>query len=124
MNKKRILVIDDEPGFTNLMVKALTEYEVCVENDSTQALATALRFKPDLVLLDMVMPVVDGGEVTAQFLANPALAKVPIVFLTAIFTKEDAASGRRIKGYPLLAKPTTATALRAVIEEKLAAGGS
>lgn len=120
MIKKRILVVDDEPGFTRLLVMALPEYELCVENDATRALETALRFRPNLILLDVIMPAVDGGEVAAQVRGEPTLAKVPIVFLTAVVTREEAAAGGLIGGFPFLAKPTTANKLRAMIEEKLA----
>ncbi len=119
MMKKRILVIDDEPGFTKLLVMALPEYEICVENDATKALETALKFRPNLILLDVIMPAVDGGEVAALVRAEQSLSKVPIVFLTAVVTREEAAEGGLIGGFPFIAKPTTANKLRAVIEEKL-----
>ena len=80
MNKKRILVIDDEPSITRLLKLNLEQtdhYEVREENDSTRALDAAREFKPDLVISDVMMPEVGGGEVAAQLREDPALRRVP-----------------------------------------------
>jgi CheY-like chemotaxis protein len=58
-------------------------YELICENKAAHALATARACQPDLILLDVVMPEMDGGDVAAQIQADPALKHIPIVFLTA-----------------------------------------
>jgi two-component system OmpR family response regulator len=107
--KKRILVVDDQSRDTRLMkiyLEQTNDYVVKEENDATAALSTAEAFKPQLILLDVMMPGMDGGELAACFRGSPTLKGVPIVFLTAVITKAEAAvsDGRR-GGNSFLAKP-------------------
>jgi len=86
MMKKRILLIDDEPSFTRALKLHLEKsgaYEVTEENRGEIALETARRFKPDLILLDVMMPDVDGGEVASETRSDAKLKNTPIVILTA-----------------------------------------
>jgi CheY-like chemotaxis protein len=71
-----------------------------------------------LILLDVMMPVFDGGDVAAQIRADPQLQGVPIVFLTAMVT-EKATSTRPVLGYPFISKPVTPERLAASIENHL-----
>ncbi len=107
--KRRILVVDDEPKITRwlrLNLEQTGEYEVREENHGSQALAAALEFQPDLILLDVLMPGVDGGQVASQFEASTRLREVPLVFLTAAVTREEVNSGGGYRGgHPFLAKP-------------------
>jgi CheY-like chemotaxis protein len=109
MKPKRILVVDDEPSLTRMIKFNLEqhgEYEVQEVNVATQVLGEARRFQPELVLLDVMMPGMDGGAVAAQLQEDPGLKKVPIVFLTAAAKKVEVASrGGLIGGLPFLAKP-------------------
>jgi len=94
--KKRILVVDDEPEFTNLLKLSLEAhgyYEVMEENDADNVRAAARAFDPDLVLLDIMMPDQDGSEVAAALKADPITRAVPIIFLTALVSSEDAGKG-------------------------------
>ena len=121
--KKRILIVDDESGFTRLLKLTLEKtnrYIVREENDGTRAREAAREFRPDLVLLDIVMPKIDGGDVASQLKSDPTLKDTRIVFLTAIVSKQDAMPGGMIGGYPFLAKPVSLAALAACIEENLA----
>jgi putative two-component system response regulator len=119
MSKKKILLIDDEKGLTRLVKLAIPQYEVREENDPTRALETAREFQPDLILLDVVMPTMDGGDVAAQFKSDPALAEVPIVFLTAIVTPKPGQPEQSIGGYPFIAKPVSSKKLTEAIEKHL-----
>jgi DNA-binding response OmpR family regulator len=109
MVKKRILIVDDEAPYTRLLKLSLVQtarYEVEVENNSAGALALAEQFLPDLILLDVMMPGTDGGELASRLKANARLAQVPIVFLTAAVKREELRSrGGIIGGLPFLAKP-------------------
>ena len=125
MDKKRILLIDDEVAFTVLLkanLEAAGSYHVMVQNDSTQALMTARNFKPDLILLDVMMPKVSGGEIAQQLRDDPVLSRVPVVFLTAIVSREETdAQGRLIGGRDFLAKPIDNKDVIACIEKYLGA---
>jgi CheY-like chemotaxis protein len=121
--KKRILVVDDKPNDTRLLklyLERTNDYVVQEENDSKAALSTAEEFEPDLILLDVMMPAVDGGELAARFRASTKLNSVPIVFLTALITKEEVnAGGGLVAGMPFLAKPVVLSELAACLKRHL-----
>jgi CheY-like chemotaxis protein len=123
--KRRILIVDNDRDSTHL-VKILLErtgsYLVLEENDGAKAHQSARNFRPDVILLDIVMPETDGGEVAAQIQADPDLQRTPIIFLTALVTKAETKTGLRIQGHPFLAKPINIPELITGIEENLAAG--
>ena len=120
--RRRILIVDNDPNATHL-VKVLLEktghYLVLEENDATKAYHSARKFRPDLILLDVVMPETDGGEVAAKIEADPELRNTPIVFLTALVTRAEARSGLNIQGHPILAKPVSIPELINAIEQHL-----
>ena len=121
MAKKRILVVDDEQSLTTLLKLNLEEfgdYEVRVENWPEDALAAAREFKPDLILLDIIMPRLPGGNVAAQIDADPQLKGTPIVFLTAAVRKHQVEENEGIIcDHPCLAKPATIDEVVAMIEK-------
>ena len=120
---KKILIVDDESGFTRLMKLTLErtgDYRVMEVNDGTLAWLKAREFRPDLVLLDIVMPKIDGGDVAAQLKDDPSLKNVPIVFLTAIVSERETVPGGLIGGFPFISKPVSLDALVHCIEANLA----
>ena len=121
--KKRILVVDDESAFTRMVRLNLEKtglYEVKEENSGRRAAATARAFKPDLVLLDVVMPDMDGGDVATRIKSQPGCANTPIVFITAIVAKNEAGpAGQHSGGHLFLSKPVTLRALVESIEKNL-----
>ncbi len=119
--KPKVLIVDDEKGFTTLTRLAMNEFEVCEENNATQALETARAFQPDLILLDVVMPEMDGGDIAALLKAEPALKDVPIVFLTALVTDKETKKRQSFGGYPFISKPITPDKLAESIRKHLAA---
>ena len=125
--KRRILIVDDDRESTHV-VKVLLErtgrYLVLEENDAAKAHQSAQNFRPDVILLDIMMPGTDGGEVTAQIEADPELQSTPIIFLSALVTKGEAKGGLRIQGHPYLAKPINIPELINGIEENLPAHGT
>ena len=120
----RILIVDNNRDFTHSVKLALERtgrYFVCEENDAAKAHQTARDLRPDLILLDIAMPEVDGGEVAARIQSDPVLHRLSIVFLTALVTKAEGKSGLRIQGHPFLAKPITLPELIEGTEENLPA---
>jgi CheY-like chemotaxis protein len=107
--KKRILVVDDEPSITRLLklnLEQTGDYEVATENVSKAALTAAEEFQPNLLLLDVVMPGLDGGSLAGQLQGSPKLKGMSIVFLTAAVTREEVhARHGLVGGLPFLAKP-------------------
>jgi len=123
MGKKRILIIDDEELFTKLVklnLEKTGKYEVRAENKGAQGLAAAREFKPDLILLDILMEDMEGSEVAAQLKNNADTVDIPVVFLTAVVKKEELASGCEvIGGHPFIAKPVSTNELIACIEKNM-----
>ncbi len=124
MEKKRILIIDDEKDFVFFIknnLEATGEFEVMTAHDGAAGIEAINLRKPDLVLLDVVMPEVTGPDV-AEFLLNaPEANKIPFVFLTAIVTKEEIGGEpmKEIKGHIFIQKPvntqTLVTTIKAVL---------
>jgi CheY-like chemotaxis protein len=121
--KKRILVVDDEPEFTNLLKLTLESqgyYEVREENDAENVRASAREFDPDLVVLDIMMPELDGSEVAAALKADPVTRDVPVIFLTALVSQEDAPMGACSSGgQTFLPKNIRVEKLIGCIEDKI-----
>jgi DNA-binding response OmpR family regulator len=119
--KKKILIVDDERSFTGLLrvnLERTNRYEAREENDSRKAVETAREYKPDIILLDVVMPNMDGGQVLAGILADKDLKATPVVFLTATISKQGLdARGRKIANYPFLAKPFDFKDLETIIRK-------
>lgn len=124
---KRILVVDDEVGFTRLLqlnLEKTGKYSVKVVNDSTKALEAARVFRPDIALLDVVMPGMDGGDLVAQMKADPQLAHLPVIMLTALVGKNETSADALVQSGHLLmlGKPIRLSILIQAIEEQLTAG--
>jgi two-component system OmpR family response regulator len=101
----RVLVVDDEPSITELVGTALryVGYEVAVADTGRSALARATQFRPDLVVLDVMLPDLDGFEVTRRLRSEGV--RVPIVFLTARDETADLVAGLGLGGDDYVTKP-------------------
>lgn len=121
---KKVLLVDDEAGFTELLKMNLERsggFEVAIQNDSTKALESARKFQPDIILLDVVMPGLDGGDVQALFEGDPMLRNVPIVMLTALVDSAELSEGAVAQSGTsvVLPKPVDLDLLLRVIGEQL-----
>lgn len=125
MSPKRILIIDDEIAFTEMVkinLEATGHYEVCIENRSPKAIQAARKFQPDMILLDFIMPTMDGADVAAALKQDPLLASIPMVMVTALVSNREMGSdGTFIAGgQRMLAKPVSLPDLLRCIETQLA----
>ncbi len=113
-----ILVVDDEPPIVDLVRFTLEDADVRVieASDGVEALVVARQAVPDLVLLDVQMPRLDGFEVCRQLRREPALARIPVVMLTAAGQEADRARGRAAGADEYLTKPFSPLALLALVE--------
>ena len=121
-SKSRVLIVDDNSRFARSAQQFLEHtrnYFACAVNDPRRALETARSFKPDLILLDLIMPQADGTEVAGQITSDWMLHSVPIVFVTELITRQEARDGRRIEGHRVVPKPTRGFDLIRVVEENL-----
>lgn len=115
MEKKvKILLVDDDPDFvaaTKIVLES-KPYEVVVAYEGDEALRKARQEKPDLIVLDIIMPVKDGFTAAEQLKKDPELSKIPVIMLTSFSSKGQETTIPASRGYTLeaedyLEKPVT-----------------
>lgn len=118
---KKILVVDDEPDAVRMMeLRLLHEgYEVLKAYDGAQAVKMARKERPDLILLDILMPVMDGAKVAETLRELPETKNIPVIFVTCLFTKEDAMQETVRGGTLFVAKPYDAEDLTRIVRENI-----
>jgi CheY-like chemotaxis protein len=125
MVRKKILIVDDTKDILESVgeiLKGTGLYEIRTELSSPKALSVFKEFKPDLLLLDIVMPIVDGPELAGQISADPAGRGVRIMFMTSLVTAEEThIQNGCIGGHPFIAKPVTSAELIRRVREVLGA---
>ncbi len=102
-----VLVVDDSPDALSLINDALEAQglDVLVALEGRQALTIARRIRPDVILLDAVMPVMDGFETCKQLKAQAELADIPVIFMTGLSATDDIVRGLEVGGVDYLVKP-------------------
>jgi len=119
----RILIIDDEDSFTffvKLNLETDRRFQVTAANSGEEGLKVARVLKPDLILLDIMMPGMFGTEVSKKLLADSITRDIPVVFLSAAISKEEAEkTGIKLGGRDLIVKPVTKEELTSRIETAL-----
>lgn len=114
MTRATILIVDDEVSNIEIMNAVLEDqYEVCFATSGYQALDIARMAQPDLVLLDVLMPGIDGFEVCRQLKDDPLLADIPVIFTTGLGDTEDEMRGLSLGAIDYVTKPIQPAILRA-----------
>jgi len=125
MHKRKILIVDDEQGFSEMVkinLESTNRYDVKIEINSSDALFSARKYLPDLILLDIVMETMEGPDVLDAIRKDPLLKNTPTIFLTATVTqKEVDEGGGMIGGHPFVAKPSSLETLLDAIEKNMMA---
>ncbi|MFQ5830533.1 MAG: response regulator [Candidatus Methylomirabilia bacterium] len=117
----RILIVDDNPANLDILQTRLAthDYEILTGTDGEEALAIAREKQPDLILLDVMMPKMDGIEVCRHLKADPSLPFMPIVLVTAKADSKDVVAGLEAGGDEYLTKPVDQAALVARVKSML-----
>lgn len=107
MSRKKIMVVEDEESLIKLESILLTSrgYQVCSMQNGREALDSLQKESPDLVLLDVMLPEIDGFEVCRQIKENPLTCHIPVILLTAKKGREDMARGEEVKADWYITKP-------------------
>lgn len=114
MTKATILIVDDEISNIEIMNAVLEDdYDVCFATSGQEALEVARAAQPDLVLLDVLMPGIDGFEVCRQLKADALLADIPVIFTTGLGDAEDEMRGLSLGAIDYVTKPIQPATLRA-----------
>ena len=124
--KAKILLVDDDADFVDSTKTVLESkpYEVIVADDGDEGLQKAREERPDLILLDVIMPIKDGFTAAEQLKKDPQLSKIPVLMLTSFSTKGAETSIPRSRGLGLetedyIDKPVTPAELLARVEKHL-----
>jgi len=119
-NHPRILVVDDAPENLMIMESILSkDYSLKMFSDSTHALEYAFANPPDLILLDVMMPEIDGFEICRRLKANTKLADVPVIFITSKTDVEDEERGFAVGASDFIHKPISAPIVVARVRTQL-----
>jgi len=113
---RTVLVVDDAPLIIHELGQILSEYRVLPATDGETALRLAASARPDLILLDIVMPGMDGHRVCRRLKADPKTREIPVIFLTAKDRSEDEAKGLEMGAVDYIFKPFNASVVRARTE--------
>lgn len=123
--KKRILVVDDSATILEMEITMLKllDYEPIAVSSGMEALKVLAREVPDLVLLDVILPDMDGFKICRHIKSNPATVKVPVVMVTAKQTSEDVERGKKAGADGYVLKPFKSLEVAALITKLLGEEG-
>jgi len=116
-NKKKILIVDDEK--MNIMVLAhvlKAHYDIIVAADGASGLAAAEKHWPDLILLDIIMPDMDGYEVIGKLKASETTKEIPVVFISGLHDADDREKGMSLGAMDFIMKPFDASVIKSTID--------
>jgi two-component system cell cycle response regulator DivK len=116
---KKILVVEDDTDNRRIVAKVLSVegYRVIEATDGVEALSQARREHPDLILMDLAMPNIDGWEATRQLKGDPQTRSIPVVALTAVAMRGDEEQARAAGCDDYLPKPARPVAIRAMVKK-------
>jgi|SRR5712691_3549387 two-component system cell cycle response regulator DivK len=119
VTSRRILVVEDQEDNRRILRDLLTSagYEIIQAENGEEALAAAARERPDLILMDIQLPVLDGYEATRRIKANPALRAIPVIAVTSYALSGDENKARAAGCDAYVTKPFSPRALLAKIRE-------
>lgn len=118
--KKAVLVVDDNELELDILVECLGDiYSVGVAMDGPSALEDIQKNLPDIILLDIMMPGMDGFEVCRRLKSNPSTEKIPIIFVTAMEETEDEAKGFDLGAVDYITKPISPSIVKARVRNHL-----
>ena len=122
----KILVVDDEEGILELLVDNLSDdgFDVISANNGASALVLIYRERPDVVLLDLMIPVVNGYEVVRELRRIPTTKNLPVILLTAVSPEEGEQAAVQLGANDYLTKPWRLSSILAVIENALREAGN
>ena len=121
MNKQTVLIVDDEPLSVEILCHHLNnDYTVISAHSGSEALEMISHATPDIILLDLVMPVMDGYEVYKAIRSMPSLDGIPVLFITVLADAECEAMGLEMGASDYVHKPFSADLVRLRIKNHLA----
>ncbi len=120
MDKKQsILIVDDSPDIIHILNNILKGYKIYVAKNGKNALKIAYEQQPDLILLDIVMPEMDGYEVLKKLKENESTVHIPVVFVSGLSEEDDEARGLELGALDFITKPFKSNLIKARVHNHL-----
>ena len=118
-NKQKVLIVDDSTDNIKIISSALSAHKRIAATNGFKALELASKQKPDLILLDIMMPEIDGFEVCKRLKANPETSEIPVIFITANTDTQSIVNGFDVGGIDYVTKPINVQELEARVKTQL-----
>ena len=116
-SRAKVLIVDDDVATIRLIADALSrEYDVLVATTAREGLQQALNTQPDLILLDVVMPGIDGFALCRQLKSYDQIQKIPVIFVSALDAVDQQAKGFELGAVDYITKPVETPILRARVQ--------
>jgi len=121
MMQKKVLIVDDEEDVLRVVGRRLSDagYAVIQASNGKEAILLAKKQQPNLIILDIIMPEMDGGEAAQILKSDPLTKNIPILFLTCLLTKEEEKTEKIIAGSYFIAKPYNPEELMREVKRQL-----
>ncbi len=115
-----VLIVDDTETNIDILVEALSDnFKIAVAMDGKRALSTVSQKKPDVILLDIMMPEMDGYEVCARLKEQEDTKDIPVIFLTALTEEQNEAKGLALGAVDYITKPFSPDLVKARVQKQL-----
>ncbi len=121
LNKQTVLIVDDDPINIKILINILKEdYDIKFAKSGETALILVKKFVPDIILLDVMMPEMDGYQVCAKIKENPLTKNIPVIFITAKNQEADETKGFELGAVDYISKPISPVIVKARVGTHLA----
>ncbi|MCZ4339798.1 response regulator [Shewanella colwelliana] len=122
MDKAKILVIDDDPVCTGVLLAILgDDYEVASANSGSGAIEVLTAMRPNLILLDITMPNINGYQVIKHLKSDDSTATIPVIVISSLVEESDKEFALKLGADDYLTKPIQPNAIQAMLDQYLAA---
>ncbi|MFA9561996.1 MAG: response regulator, partial [Nitrospirota bacterium] len=116
----RVLIVDDTKANIDILVEALRDdYKISIATDGERALRSVEKSSPDIILLDIMMPDIDGYEVCRRLKASPTTQEIPVIFLSALNEVKDKTTGFDVGAADYVTKPFEMAEVKARVRAHL-----
>ena len=120
VKKHSILIIDDEKPHLNVLIHILNqEYTLYTAKDGQTGLDIAFEFVPDIILLDIILPDINGYEVITHLKASETTKHIPVIFITGLVSGENVKKGMAMGAADYIPKPFSATTVREKVKAQI-----
>ena len=120
VSKNTILIVDDEASNLKILTHILSpEYTILISSDGAAAIEMAKEFQPDLILLDIIMPGMDGYEALSALKASDKTRKIPVIIITGLDINEDKIKKMLLDASDYISKPFSSEVVKSKVRSRM-----